>query len=132
MKKIKKTKLFIIDRKKWARGKENFRPNRFGRSSNYLFNIKDSDSHYKSGSMCCLGFYGKACGNSIKSMADQPSPESLGNNYFPGLINKNGDDNRICTNLITINDSIAISESKRESRIKELFKKIGVTVKFKN
>jgi hypothetical protein len=102
----------IIDRNLWLRG--------VGSSLSKL--LRSSD-----GKMCCLGFYGLACGLSSEDIRNQTIPGNV--DYAHKAWGEQGewlldDDmhNRTsidCTRLITINDSPYFSTSEREKRLRK-------------
>ena len=123
-----------IDRKRWG----------FGNKGGSLLNGE--------GKMCCLGFFALQCGYTRKDIFDKGTPLDIFNgkdimtikelssdtkaNKLKPLISSNRiANNSTCTLLITANDSTSTlyhNPVKRENRIKELFKRIGVAVKFIN
>ena len=89
------------------------------------------------GTMCCLGFFGKSCGIRKSDMLYKQTPEFLINKAalpikFKRLLKedyKSMEDNKICVDLISENDS-AGPHKERKARIKKLFAEIGVKVNF--
>lgn len=126
-------KKFTVKRKRWLRGK--------GSDESRLLT--------NSNKMCCLGFYARACGLSTKQIKDQSSPENAAfiytysdDDYYASpekdkvwktkLINKYGRDTATCSSLMETNDDEDMKDSVREKKIKSLFKKLGITVKFED
>lgn len=104
-----------IRRKKWLRG------------------TKTSVLRNENGSMCCLGFYARKCNIPASKLVGLGEPFELvemGLKALPGLFDKFGASTKLCTQLISENDERGIELGERENRIKSLFKKIGVNVKF--
>lgn len=137
---IKDIKSFTIKRSLWARGKN--KPD-----VNALLN--------EDATMCCLGFYSKACGASSNSMLNVTSPyrfinvknkawlANLNNsnleiiNFKSKLIIKSDNDDDLSAvnsfvagDLINYNDDELLSEKEREKAIKNSFAEIGVKVRF--
>ncbi len=122
-KKITKKKSFTVRRKNWARGGKN------GEAA--LLNLE--------GNMCYLGF---AC-NQIsrvrkKDMLSLPSPMGVlrapsfltEGEYDAGYGEWDVEDNALTKEAMTINDNASITDKTREERLKKLFKKHNVIVKF--
>jgi hypothetical protein len=109
---------FYISRKKWARGGIN--------GQSFLVNTQ--------GGMCCLGFYGEACGVPEEKMLRVSFPNSIDieeQDKFVGLIDEAGGANGLCRKLMKANDDKDTTDEHKESEIKRLFKKIDVEVVFK-
>lgn len=119
----------IIDRAKWLRGE--------GSEDSYLVRASD-------GKMCCLGFYGQACGLDIEAMRDVPSPAEV-----PDVIAMAWKEGRwlfddlykftsaSCSNLMEANDVVCSDfeeieevERQREAEIVSLFAFHSVEVEF--
>lgn len=122
----------IIDRKKWVNG-SNRSSKSFGTSM--LLNGKNK--------MCCLGFLGQACGLDDADMLGVGTPAGISDDkvslvkgtYFRKLftVEKNTRhkfQTNVCYDLVNTNDDNNISNKERESKLKVLFKKIGVNVSF--
>ncbi|MHA2068143.1 MAG: hypothetical protein ACXABY_27595 [Candidatus Thorarchaeota archaeon] len=80
------------------------------------------------GNMCCLGFFGEACGLSHARMIDQAEPDDVGRNKhrnYPKL------DYKVWEQFMSVNDNSQISDRQRQDRLRKLFKKIGYKVSFK-
>ncbi len=105
----------IIKRSKWLRGEP---------SNSWL--IREGDNK-----QCCLGFLGQACKIPKEQLLGNPSPEHTFKKYWPaGLINRDGENSKICWNLMRTNDSKRLKDPQREKSLKKQFKKIGINVKF--
>lgn len=116
---------FTIDRSKWLNGSISY----------------DSAMRDTKGRMCCLGFYGKACGVKAKAMTGIGYPHQLDATAVPdemhwlieefGAFNTGrGRNTPHCTQLVGDNDSDLLAKREREARIKKGFKEAGITVKF--
>src|ERR1700722_8114543 len=92
-------KSFIVDRKRWYRGK--------GQDDSWLLN--------RNNKMCCLGFYAEACGVDHKSMRDIPSPEGVAHWKTKLVIKRYGRNNLTCNNMMSVNDDEDINDSERET-----------------
>lgn len=111
MRKSDKT-YFVIDRKKWKRGKK---------GSAKLFNGIN-------GLKCCLGFYAEACGIPSQDLNQQARYEFMLDDHkckIPKAVQENEDQ------FIALNDTGSVTGRRREDRLRRLFKKYGVTVSFK-
>lgn len=118
-------KEFTVVRPMWARG---------GQNGEAL--LKNED-----GAMCCLGFYGKACGATEGELLGSSSPalfnEHRRKGIFPPwmvqqLTEYFSENLRDCKNLMEYNDECRYTDYVREQRISEIFEKHGVTVRFVN
>jgi hypothetical protein len=114
-------KSFTVDRSKWIRGQ--------GNEKSYLL-LED-------GSMCCLGFYGEACGVDRHRLLDRTSPSNIltiGSPPWDTILIHVHPQGRVdtapCIDLMTINDDTSISDDVRELRLTEIFKQIGIEVVF--
>lgn len=125
-------KILKINRAKWG----------IGAQGGLLLNPKTEK-------YCCLGFFCRQVGYKDADIKNISAPANFIWNLnvnekakitrierLKQLLFIKGDkirDNKVCQNLMAVNDSESkfySNNAKRESRIKELFKKIGVTVKF--
>lgn len=114
---------FKIDRKLWLRGE--------GATKSAL--IREAD-----GKMCCLGFFGIACGLSVNDLMGQKQPSdvkgypswlmSTYTNEFDKL-NHTGC-SMDCHNLMSNNDTDGIDDNERERRIISSFANNDVQVEF--
>jgi hypothetical protein len=114
-----------INRKDWLRGE--------GGEKSRLYREDD-------GRLCCLGFYGLACGLNKNDMVDKPTPAQVPPDKRPAfgpLFKKTYlkrhavySLNRVCLRLIRINDRNTTSDAFKEKAIKNNFSKIGVKVTF--
>jgi hypothetical protein len=106
----------VIDRNKWLRGE--------GHGESYL--LRKSD-----GKMCCLGFYGIACGIPQSMLVDVTTPSSVHDSF-----NSWGDGQwllsrwRHCESLMDTNDLEIIDDNKREKYIAAIFAEHDVQVEF--
>jgi hypothetical protein len=119
----------VIDRKKWYRG---------------LMPSRSELLRKEDGKMCCLGFMMKECGLQDHEIQGVAYPLQLClsgvpkyNEVFQKLFHKmyndlidHDRDSQECTSLIATNDG-EMPEEKRESKLKKIFKSIGVNVLFK-
>ena len=115
-------KTLKIDRAKWRNGTN-------GKGNSRLLN--------EDGFMCCLGFACKADGLDDSNIFNKWYPDCL--DYTPLLNPENvlftpgnfeeGNLN-LRPQLITTNDSINLENSERETRLKELFKKLDIDLVF--
>lgn len=115
-KKNKKPLVCVIDRALWARG--GVQGNQ-GHGSTSLLN--------SNGTMCCLGFLGETCGVSREKLINTSLPESLPAEdlkLFPRVHNKDWGP------FIGANDTRALSEAYRESKLRALAKKNGFRFRF--
>lgn len=114
--KTKKDSL-IIDRKRWLRGEQ-------GCNASKLFRSEDKK-------MCCLGFFARKCGYTIKEIRNVYAPQDCTLNKFPGWLVFKGVNTDIGVNLMTINDGVGMDNKVREKKIIKVFKKKGISVVFK-
>lgn len=110
----------VIDRQRW------------GKAENGGF-LKNEQT----GKQCCLGFYCVAKG--IKKIVGQGMPSALVGSTkvlttLKTLLDEDGYDKKITEQLAIVNDaqSVYYTPKRREARIKTLFAKLGVRVKFIN
>jgi hypothetical protein len=122
-KRKKLPKTFTIDRSKWQRGK--------GRAEML-------DAH---GKMCCLGFFGKACGYTDEELFKYRTPESVAwrdKSLFPAWMLKTvkggypdqHEHTPVAEDLMRVNDQVGLPATEREAIIKRTFAKHGVEVRF--
>jgi hypothetical protein len=119
-----KAKTLIIDRSKWLRGKP-----------------EDSRLRNRDGEMCCLGFFGLACGIPIAELEAHRTPLghtlTTNRNRWPEWLVRSTPTKAVyagspqCGDLMGDNDSRGLTEPEREERIAATFAKHGVTVVFK-
>lgn len=106
-----------IQRSKWYRGKGG------------LF----SKLVQHNGTMCCLGFLGRACGIPKKTMGGHSRPSDvlkyLGR-WQAGTLTEAGGNSKVTQGLMNDNDEPSISDAVRERRLTKKFKAIGVDVEF--
>jgi len=114
----------VIDRSKWARGQ---------RPDSYLLRRRDSK-------MCCLGFFGLACGLTEAALVGMQEPREVAKfGKWPRWLveEDNADpyeaiwcDSDAAGRLIEANDEPDISEADREQCIAAIFAENGVEVEF--
>lgn len=111
-------KQFTINRKKWLRGE----------GSEYSSLLRTED-----GKMCCLGFLGLACGGTKKQIESCDSPAGTYGPKWPSALlhPDTGLDSTTCEELMKVNDNEDLTDTERESRLKKIFKEIGIKVVFK-
>ncbi len=123
-KELKVVTSFVIDRQKWA-------PGLMGQC--ILSKLLNSDN---GGKMCCLGFYGKACGipneklenaNFLTYISEDKQFDWLKNASIEPSSNSWGTLER---DLALINDRLYENEPNREEKIKSIFADNGITVNF--
>jgi len=108
----------VIEREHWERGTSSARLR------------KDN------GQMCCLGFFGLACGIEPDTLLGAGSPEEIADRAWPdwALLDSEGAyhlmDSETIELLIEANDGKEATEPEREARIAELFAEHGVEVEF--
>lgn len=111
----------VIDRKRWIRGEE------------LSFLLRPTDER-----MCCLGFYGLACGVPKASLRVQANPRfaaGFSEVEQAGWLFKNGplygySHSNDAIRLMKINDAEDIADTDRETQIAAIFAKHGVEVEF--
>ena len=119
------TKL-VIERDRWCRG---------GGDDTALL-VADGP---RRGTMCCLGFFGQACGIEASSLLNKKAPGSVHSAAWPEWLVQRRDgetgvyqqNTQVGTDLVGFNDSESVDDQERESRITEIFAKHGVTVEFR-
>jgi hypothetical protein len=113
----------VIDRSKWLRGE--------GANPSALLRSED-------GKMCCLGFYGLACGAKPRDIRDVSAPADLAGRVFPGWLTRVDSDDGCdsianspdAAMLMNINDEIHMSDNQRERELSEIFARHGIDVEF--
>lgn len=121
-------KNLIINRKIWGRG--------CGENKGKLL------THDRK-AQCCLGIYLSACGLTKKELRSLACPMDIKEKIpeeAQWLLEKVPEeaqwlldgcrDSKIASDLMETNDRTDFSESEREKRIKDLFKAVGINVKF--
>lgn len=115
---------FTVKRSEWLHGE--------GAMKSYLVRQVD----YKK---CCLGFLGEACGLNPGQMVGVKAPSSDAlfemRPKFPTLLFDDDDarcESIVGQELMETNDSRNLSDSERESKLTDLFKKIGIEVIFED
>jgi hypothetical protein len=130
MKAVKMLKELVIDRKRWDRTTDK------QLSGERLLNPDNNK-------MCCLGFLSRACGVPKKLILDITMPENVtfesdnaGEPIYPKNFNKKTFEkfvvDHVSHQLSEVNDSSDFTPKEKETKIKKLFRKAGITVKFKN
>lgn len=118
---LKLPKIFTINREEWYRGK--------GSQTSMLLLSQEKKK-------CCVGFFALACGFSEDQISDvdtfeklicQENAEGQEEEMFEGIIEY---PNSIFDELYLENDVPGREEPKREKAIRQLFKKLGVKVRF--
>lgn len=105
---------FIIDRSKWLRGEGYYKS----------FLLRETDNK-----MCCLGFACIASGFKEENIKGIKMPLSL---IITPDWYKDSKEHAIARDASTINDNKYISDSKRESTLKPILKKLDFDVEFIN
>jgi hypothetical protein len=120
---------FTIQRSQWLRGA----------SHSYLYRPTD-------GKMCCLGFFGKACGLTYGSLSSRKTPASVSGKdpfgiqgkfllelsypLFPSSLGYNYHDTPAADTLMKVNDEYDANDNWREAEIIRLFALQGIQVTF--
>lgn len=106
-------KRLVIDRSRWLRAP-------LAGSASMLFRPSD-------GKMCCIGFYGRACGYSEHDMAGNGFPWALSYTarWPRWLMESSG-----AIPLTDVNDAPTLSAADREAKIAAIFAENGVEVVF--
>lgn len=116
-------KTFIIKRSKWARGCMN--------GDSMMLNYQ--------GNKCCLGFFAMSNGAKPDTLRNQPGPRHVAEDHpkalklrdrLSGLLLKRGGNNRLCRQIMILNDDCAVKEGDRETKLTKMFAKIGWKPKF--
>jgi hypothetical protein len=113
-----KMKTLIIKESKWLQG---------NKESSYLLDGE--------GKMCCLGFLGKACGATDDQIRHLASPAKATEvNWIDGLVingySKFLINSSLCAKMMSVNDSKDLSLEDRKTKLRPLFKQIGITLRF--
>lgn len=129
----KKMKTVRINRATWLTGrtlgkwikKGDYRQFITGNST-----FRDSDS----GHMCCLGFVGAQCGLDRASLSvNIPSDlTDYARAKYPKTLlpKRKGSENRLALDLMSANDSDALTNREREKAVRTGLRKAGIRVKF--
>lgn len=121
-----KRKVFVVDRSKWFRGKGNE-----ASCPSYL--------RKRNGKMCCIGFVGQQSEVSNKAMKDKTTIHSLSLDdigKFPEWMRRHTDVLAPFSNdsdigkCYRINDETDITDRQREAKLRKIFKKHKMTIKF--
>lgn len=122
MKTLKQPKTLTIDCERWARG---------GKGG-------DSRLLNRRGKMCCLGFDALACGADRKMIRNICNPEQLALTqiHLSRLVRIREQfmprNTKICEKMIFVNDDDSTTDTDRMTKLRALFAKIGVRVRFIN
>lgn len=127
---MKQVKVLTIDRKLWANATVHKRFVSVGRVDEAASLLLGKD-----GRMCCLGFYALACGASEDEILNVANPVGLDRQVrrkLKGMTKSKLPENTLlAAQLIQANDARCYSTlDEREKKIRELFKTIGVKVRF--
>lgn len=109
---------FDIERKYWKRGKEAI-------NGNALLNPDST--------MCCLGFYSRACGLSSDDILEVPMPSEVSElpTQMLWLVNEvEWESSASAHDLANTNDTSSFIEEEREEKIKAMFARQGIEVNF--
>lgn len=107
----------VIERESWLRGE--------GSDASELLRPGD-------GKMCCLGFYGLACGYLPEDLERLKTPASLLDaSKWPAWLLEFPHVTRECARLMSVNDNPDCTSSEREEEIIRRFAAYGVEVEFK-
>lgn len=103
-------KSFTVVRSRWARGGK----------------LGDRELLNSDGNMCCLGFYGLACGIDREDLSGRCYPAYVPNEERYGPLASN------CETIANTNDATEayLADSDREARLTELFAENGIEVTF--
>jgi hypothetical protein len=117
----------IIELAKWARGERCYVVPDEPYGHMYLLNDDES--------MCCLGFFGRACGIPSESLLHKLDPLEAPSRKWPEWLvstDTEGPNNTTdCIWLMEANDTHLLTDEQRMTRVAELFAKHGVEVEFK-
>jgi hypothetical protein len=123
------SKTFYVSRARWLRGE--------GSQNSRL--LRPSD-----GKMCCLGFYGRACGIPSEQLENAGAPDELVGYYettvkyrdfWPKWVLQEPEDlgyrmTAATTRAMEVNDDDELGAVEREETLAELFKSVGVELVF--
>ena len=121
---------FYVERSKWARG------NWFAETG------RDAELLDKNGSMCCLGFLGRACNIPKERLQGQGAPDIIDEDHIdkwpPYLLRErkcpafptHQENSGVTNHIIKINDDNGISDKVREYKLRRKFKSLGVEIIF--
>lgn len=118
-------KEFTVIRSKWTGRDSNILVDEHGRRKIHWSGLWNENT----GDMCCLGFYGLACGYSKQNMAGRGMP-CFGkkiNTFFGGVTAGETDGARKAAD---INDSVTLTQSEKEEQLIALFAEHGITLNF--
>lgn len=113
---MKDVKEFTIDRARWLCAPTQ------GYEDSELY--RESDRK-----MCCLGFYARALGARVKDIKHKDCPSNAKSVHWTDWVLENGLNSLSTKDMIEEND-FEVSNKMRERKIRGLFAKHGVKVKF--
>jgi hypothetical protein len=105
----------VIDRSRWLRGE--------GPSTSSMIRLRDEK-------MCCLGFFGLACGIERDRLLNRLVPTILQSPNWPVWLVDLGGNTTEARLLMNTNDSEAMSGAEREAALTAVFASHGVEVEF--
>jgi len=107
-------KVLTIKRSKWLTGSTH---------NSYLLRPQDQK-------MCCLGFLAKKRGASNEDILGQKDPSYTSANVsWPRKLCDRYELTDLCSEMIEVNDG-RMANDKREEKLRPLFRKIGITLRF--
>lgn len=125
-------KSFVVDRSRWFRG---YHPEIDDPVSALVVNAPKGSPY--AGHMCCLGHLGVACGVPEKAMLGVSLPrdllsETLKNKFQKVLCEDtpDGSSRSVQGLAVRLNDMQELTDASREAKLTELFKSIGIRVRF--
>lgn len=125
----------IVDRSRWLTGSVVEQINEaIATERRFKTNFIESSLHDPATKLqCCLGFGCRQVGMTVESIKHASLPEyviSLPRTNITTPLRRLLNDSGLCERLAEVNDSSDYSDEKRERKIKELAKTVGVKVKF--
>lgn len=108
---IKHVKSFTVRRRWWCRGE------------------RDSALLRHDGLKCCLGFFALAAGVPSRALRGVDTPMGC-DIHIKQLVRRTGENKPITGRLIAVNDDPRIADPERKVKLRALFRKMGVRVKF--
>ena len=122
----KKLKEFTVSRKRWIRGEDADD----GMNDSCLYRASDKK-------MCCLGFLARSSGAKVENIFGVMDPAESDCDSFSwpeGILDTEYEDeyrnSLITEKLMAANDDSTLTSREREKMLRELFKAIGIKVKF--
>ncbi len=122
---------FEVKRSEWVRGESTV--------SALLVEENDRDIAHPDRKRCCLGFFAKACGIPDSQISGLPTPAVLqgpkpASADWNALMKKGMSMSRVnsdlCGELMNCNDNRDLTDDERETKLAQLFSKLGHTVVF--